>query len=225
MGQHLDHDLELLKKEILTMGAMVEEALLKATTALMSRRPELAWEVLGRDQEIDRKELAVEEECLRLLALHQPVAKDLRFIVAVMKVNNDLERMGDLGANIAERAAYLCRQDPIPVPAVFEQLVERVRAMVRGGLDALVNQDPMLARKVCRDDDEVDDFHRQMYRILEKIMADDPVTISRAINTLSCSRNLERIADAATNIAEDVVFMVEGEVIRHRSGSFWKTDE
>jgi phosphate transport system protein len=224
MAQHLLRDLENLKKEVLTMGAMVEEAILKATTSLVNRRGELAEEVLSRDHEIDLKELAVEEECLKLLALHQPVAKDLRFIVAVMKVNNDLERMGDLAANIAERAAYLCRQDPIPVPDIFDQLVEKVRSMVRGSLDALVNQDPMLARKVCRDDDEVDRFHREMYRVLEKIMADDPATVSRAINTLSCSRNLERIADAATNIAEDVVFMVEGEVIRHRTGSFWKSD-
>jgi phosphate transport system protein len=220
VAQHLMRDLEQLKKDILTMGAMVEEAILKATNSLVHRRPDLAEEVIANDDVIDQKELAVENECLKLLALHQPVAKDLRFIIAIMKVNNDLERMGDLAVNIAERALYLGDHPAIPIPQELKEMVRNVGTMVRDSLDALVNQDPGLARGVCRADDVVDEFNREMYRILEDVMQDDPSTIGRALNTLSASRNLERIADAATNIAEDIVFMVEGEVIKHRSGKF-----
>jgi len=214
--KHLQRDLDALKKEVLTMGSMVEEATNKAITSLTQRSPELAEEVLSGDDSIDQMELEVEESCLKALALHQPVAGDLRFIVAVMKVNNDLERMGDLAQNIAERSLYLSTHDPIPADLDFERMVERVRQMVSMSLDALVNQDSLLARKVCSLDDEVDEYNRHMFVMLQELMHRDGSTIERAVHTLSVARHLERIADLATNIAEDIVFMVEGDVIRHQ---------
>ncbi|MFQ5504476.1 MAG: phosphate signaling complex protein PhoU [Planctomycetota bacterium] len=216
MTKHFQRDLERVKKEILAMGRMVEEATNKAITALVDRRPELAREAMAGDDAIDEKELAIEEDCLKILALHQPVATDLRFVVAVMKVNNDLERMGDLAINIAERAAYLSTHDPIQVPLDFGRMAERVRTMLRESLDSLVNLDAALARKICQEDEEVDGINREMFVVLQGLMYEQPETIKRAVHTLSASRHLERIADLATNIAEDVVFMVEGEVIRHR---------
>lgn len=216
MTKHLSDDLDRLKKEILAMGAMVEDAINKAITALVQRSPDLAREVLAGDDAIDRRELDVEDMCLKILALHQPVAGDLRFIIAVLKVNNDLERMGDHAQSIAERAIFLAAHDPIDVDLDFAGMVDTVRRMVAQSLDALVNADPELARSVCLQDDAVDDLHRSMFDVLQKLMTRDPATIERAVSVLSVSRNLERIADSATNVAEDIVFMVEGDVIRHQ---------
>jgi phosphate transport system protein len=171
--------------------------------------------LIDGDNEIDGKEIEVEDECLKVLALHQPVATDLRYIIAVLKVNNSLERIGDMAVNIAERAVYLTRRDPIPLPPEFSTLVDKVQSMVKKSLDALVNRDTGLAREVCRMDDEVDAYHERMWEFLLERMSEDPTLIKRGSNTLSLSYQLERIADVATNIAEDVVFMVEGEVIRH----------
>jgi phosphate transport system protein len=216
MTKHLLHDLDRLKKEVLAMGSMVEDAINKAIASLVQRDTDLAQEVLDGDDAIDRKELDVEDTCLKMLALHQPVAGDLRFIIAVLKVNNDLERMGDHAQNIAERALFLATHDPIEVDLDFARMVDTVRRMVRQSLDALVNQDPVLARKVCAQDDEVDELQRHMFDILQSLMSRNSSTIERAVQVLSVSRHLERIADSATNVAEDIVFMVEGEVIRHR---------
>ncbi len=215
MSKHLQRDLENLKKEILTMGALVEEAMNRSLEALLERRIDLAEKVIEGDREVDMKEIQIEEECLKILALHQPVAADLRFIIVVLKVNNDLERIGDLAQNIAERAAYLARKEPIDVPPDFLRMIEKVRTMVARSLDALVNSDTAAARAICREDRDVDEVHRHMYDALQDGMSADPKTVKRAVNTLSVSKNLERIADYATNIAEDVVFMVDGEVIRH----------
>ena len=215
MSKHLLRDLEMLKKEILTMGAMVEESMNRALQSLMERRFDLAKEVILGDREIDLKEIQIEEECLKVLALHQPVAADLRFIIVVLKVNNDLERIGDLAQNIAERAAYLSRNEPIEVPDDFTAMIDKVRGMVSRSLDSLVNRDTKTARQVVHEDTEVDEAHRKMYDALQARMCDNPSTVQRAVNTLSVSKNLERIADYATNIAEDVVFMVDGEMIRH----------
>jgi phosphate transport system protein len=216
MTKHLQHDLDDLKKDILTMGSMVEDATNKAIGSLVQRRPELADEVLAGDESIDRKELAIEDKCLKMLALHQPVAGDLRFIVGCIKVNNDLERMGDHAQNIAERASFLATHPPIAVQIDFQRMVSKVKSMVTRSLDALVTLDSKLARSVCREDDEVDAYNRQMFDELQSLMRRDPNTIERAVHTLSVVRHLERIADLATNIAEDVVFMVEGETIRHQ---------
>ncbi len=216
MSKHLLRDLDNLKRELLAMGSMVEEAINKAMISLLDRRPELAKEVMSGDASIDEKEVAIEEECLKVLALHQPVAGDLRYVIVVLKVNNDLERMGDLALNIAERAAYLCSHDSLGAFLGFNRMVELVRSMVRDSLDALVNLDVPRARNVLETDDEVDEINRDMFGRLQDLMKDNPETIKRAVQTLSCSKHLERIADHATNIAEDVIFMVDGEVVRHQ---------
>ncbi len=217
MSKHLQHDLDRLKKEILAMGALVEEAINRAIASLANRDAALARQVLEGDDAIDRKEVEVEDMCLKMLALHQPVAGDLRYIIAVLKVNNDLERMGDLAQNIAERALYLATHEPIEVDLDFSRMVELVRRMVGQSLDALVNQDPVLARRVCMQDDEVDRLQRNMFEVLQALMTKDPRTVERAVQMLSVSRHLERIADSTTNVAEDIVFMVEGDIIRHRA--------
>jgi phosphate transport system protein len=217
MTKHLQDDLGRLKKELLLMGALVEDAINKAISSIVKRDPELARSVLKGDDAIDQKELQVEDLCLKILALHQPVASDLRFLVATIKVNNDLERMGDHAQSIAERSLFLSEHRPIDVHIDFQRLLEKARGMVKQSLDALVNSDARAARGVCAQDAEVDALNRHMFVVLEDLMRRDSGTIERAVQTLSVARNLERIADLATNIAEDIVFMVEGEVIRHRS--------
>jgi phosphate transport system protein len=215
MSLHFFRALEDVNKAILAVGAMVEESINKAILALIHRRADLATEVIQGDDEIDRREIAVEEQCLQILALHQPVAHDLRFVVSVLKVNSDLERMGDLAANIAERALSLSKQDPLPAAMDFAEMADRVRLMVRKALDALVKQDADLARQVCSEDDAVDRLNHENHRVLKQIMYANPENLDRALVTLFASRHLERIADHAVNVAEDVVYMVEGEVIRH----------
>lgn len=215
MSLHLMRDLDNLKREILTMGGMVEEALDKSINAVMNRDADLAREVLHGEEAINTKELEISEEALKVLALHQPVAVDLRYVIAVIMVNNDLERVGDLAENIAERTLDMARLSEEPVPYDLSQMAETVRLMVRESLDSLVNQDVPKARRVCELDDEVDDLHREVYRIMRALMKEDPESVDRATHVISTSRALERVADHATNIAEDVVFMVEGEIIRH----------
>ncbi|MEZ5964993.1 MAG: phosphate signaling complex protein PhoU [Planctomycetota bacterium] len=216
MTKHLLRDLERLKKQILLVGSMVEGAIMKATAALLERRPQLAAEVLEGDDAIDTREVMVEEECLKILALHQPVAIDLRYIVTALKVNNDLERMGDLARNIAGRANDLLKLEPIHMPNEFPTMVDTVRSMVRDSLDALVSTDVDLARRVLAADDTVDRVHRHMFQEMQAAARENPDRIEAAINLLSASRNLERIADQCTNIAEDVIFLVEGEIVRHQ---------
>lgn len=216
MGKHLFRDLELIKREILGLGALVEHAIHHATSAFTERRPELASAVINGDNEIDDLEVRIEEECLKVLALHQPVAADLRFVITVLKVNNDLERMGDLAVNIASRARSLADHGPMNFAPQFRAMVDAVRSMVRDSLDALVNVDLAIAKRVRERDDDVDRAHSDMYDLLQSKMLSEPDSIGNCISLLSVSRHLERIADLATNIAEDVEFMVEGEIIRHR---------
>jgi phosphate transport system protein len=217
LQRHLQRDLDRLKKEILQLGNMVEAGINNAILALNNRRPELAEIVLVDEKQIDEKEVVIEEDCLKILALHQPVAMDLRFIVMVLKVNNDLERMGDFAVNVAHRAIFLANTAPIPVPEEFSKVMcTNIPTMVHNSLDAMVKLDVDLARSVIAMDDKVDDVNRQMYGEFKRIVEEDTSTIERALGLLSVSRYLERVADLATNIAEDVIFMVEGEVIRHR---------
>lgn len=215
MPKHLHRDLDDLSKELLTLGAMVEESTNRAIAALMKRDKALARAVIDGDGEINERENRIEEQALKILALHQPVADDLRFIITALKVNNDLERMGDLAANIAERAVTLAELPAFPFPEDFDRLVELVRGMVENCLTALVNRDSKLARSVCNADDQVDSINRNTYDGMQEVVRKDASVVDRAINMISVSRHLERIADIATNIAEDVVFMVEGEIIRH----------
>ena len=216
MSLHLQRDLEALKKEILQLGNLVESAINTAILALNNREADLADKVMQYEEEINDKEVYIEEECLKILALHQPVAVDLRFIVVVLKVNNDLERMGDVAKNIAKRAIFLATQPPIPVFHEFAvELPVIVRSMVRKSLDALVTLDVALARSVISMDDRVDEINREMYAEVQRIISMDVSRTEVALNLLSTSRYMERIADLSTNIAEDVMFMVEGRVFRH----------
>lgn len=220
MPKHLKRDLDFLKKEIMSIASMAEEAMDKAILALIDRRPELAEEVIREDERIDQREVRFEEECLKVLALHQPVAADLRFVAVVIKVNNDLERIGDLAVNIAERATYLSNCEPLQTSLDFPGMADKVREMLRRSLDALASANAKLAKGVLAMDDEVDETNREMFVSLQRLMHEDPTTIERAVHLLSVSRHLERIGDLATNIAQDVVYMVEGEVIRHRAEDF-----
>lgn len=216
MAVHLERDLENLKNNILKLGSTVEDSINKAIRALVDRRPELADEVLESDDKIDESEVEIEEDCLKILALHQPVAKDLRFIIAVLKVNNELERLGDQAANIALRARFLAKHDPIETPIDFSDMVEQVRNMVHESIEALVNQDPERAHKVTDMDEAVNEAHSTMFEEIQHTMAENPDTIERAIHTLLVSRYLERMGDLAKNISEDVIFLAEGKVMRHQ---------
>ncbi len=215
--KHLERDLDRLKREILAMGAQVEEAIDRSVAALLERDRDLAARVMDGDRALDEREVEIEESCLKVLALHQPVATDLRFIVTVLKVNNDLERMGDLAVNIAERADFLAAHPALEVGFDFREMTEKSREMVRESLDALVRLDTELAHKVGRDDAIVDAMNRDLFAVLQEMMARNPAHVARAVHTLSVSRHLERIADLATNIAEDVIFLVEGEIVRHQA--------
>ncbi|MCA8942784.1 MAG: phosphate signaling complex protein PhoU, partial [Planctomycetes bacterium] len=207
--------LDELKKQLLAVGGLVEVAIHKATVAVFERKLDLAEEVLAGDREIDEREVAIEEEYLKVLALQQPVATDLRFIVAALKVNNDLERMGDLAVNIAERAVMLAKLPPAPMPTGIRSMVTKVEEMVRDSLGALVAVDVDKARRVLIADDEVDEIHRRTFDEMQTLMRQHSDQVERATAVITISRNLERIGDQATNIAEDVIFMVEGEIVRH----------
>ncbi|MBC8270943.1 MAG: phosphate signaling complex protein PhoU [Gammaproteobacteria bacterium] len=218
MSLHLQRDLDELKRDVLHLGSLVETALGNASFVLRDRRVKLAQAVYAGESEINEKEVQIEESCLKILALHQPVAIDLRFIVVVLKVNNDLERIGDLAENLTARAVYLAEREPMPEPmAIINGMFVTTRSMLKDSLDSLVKLDVDLARKVIAQDDGVDQINRQMYDDFRQMMARDASMIEQATSWLSCSRYLERIADLATNISEDVVFMVEGEVVRHQT--------
>lgn len=217
MTKRFEEELVELKKCILKMGNLVEAAISKSIKALLDRDVRLAEEVIGADDDINTIEIIIDEKCLDLLALRQPVAVDLRFIAAVMKMNSELERMGDLAVNIAETAKYLATQSELKISLDFAKMMEFTQKMVRESLDALVNRDSKLARIICLEDDVVDNLKKQMFIELLKHMKEDPETIERSTHLMLVSRHLERIADQATNIAEDVVYMVEGKIIKHHA--------
>ncbi|MFN2426156.1 MAG: phosphate signaling complex protein PhoU [Candidatus Binatia bacterium] len=218
MPKHLDHEIEKLKKQILSLAADVEEAVVRSVDAINSRDAELGQKVVDFDSHIDAVEVEVEEECLKLLALYQPVTQDLRFIVACIRLNSDLERIGDLAVNIAERAVYLASvAEPPEKPLDVGAMARLVRSMLSGALDALVNLDSAGARRVCAMDDEADEMHRETFGRVEDAVRRHPAEFATMTHYLSVSRYLERIADHATNIAEDVIYMVEGAIVRHRS--------
>jgi phosphate transport system protein len=183
---------------------------------LQEREVEVAQQVIEEDNQIDQEENHVEEECLKILALHQPVAVDLRRITAALKINTDLERMADLAEDIAERALHLSQLPPVPIPSKLQRMTDLTTSMVRQSLDAFVNLDARLARRVCRLDDEVDRYNNEIIRELIELMRGSPAMVEPGLSLFSATRHLERIADHATNIAEDVVYLVEGEIVRHR---------
>lgn len=216
MTKHLVRDMDQLHRDILALSAAVEEIIDKAAQALLEARLDLAQEVLEGDEAVDRLEVHIEEECLKILALHQPVAIDLRRIATVLKVNNDLERIADLAVNIAERAKVLGVQPLFPIPEKLRRMTDLATLMVRGALDAFVNLDAHGARRIHALDDEVDRFNREIIDELQETMRKKPELIGQAMHCFSASRHVERIADHATNIAEDVIYLVEGEIARHK---------
>jgi phosphate transport system protein len=217
MTVHLHKEIEKLKSMLLSLGADVEGSVYKAVQALDRRDAVLAEQVISGDAPIDRFEVYLEEECLKILALYQPVAVDLRYVIAVLKINNDLERIGDLAVNIAERAQYLAKEEPVDVPFDFVGMAEKVRAMLKKSLDAMVNQDVRQAKEVCAADDEIDAIHKDMYPRIQEAITRNPKHMAALLQFLGVSRYLERIADHATNIAEDVIYMMEGDIVRHRA--------
>jgi phosphate transport system protein len=224
MAKHLHRDLDNLQHDLLALAASVEEAVNLAVRALQERDPRLAGEVIAGDDRIDQEENHVEEECLKILALHQPVAVDLRRIAAALKINTDLERMADLAEDIAERAERLAQLPAIPIPEKLQRMTDLTTSMVRESLDAFVNLDPRQARRVIRLDDEVDRHNHDIIEELLDIMRRSPEMVEPGMSLFSAVRHLERIADHATNIAEDVVYLVEGEIIRHRPAALRTED-
>lgn len=215
MTAHLNRELSTLRRRILSLGATVEDAIAKAVQALVRSDLALADQVVENDADIDRLEVEIEEECLKLLALYQPVAIDLRFIVAVLKMNNDLERMGDLAANIAKAAKRRADATVVETPPDLPVMAAKVRAMVKRSLDALVGLDAPLACQIGAQDDEVDVLCRDLRSRIKEQMQEDPQHADGLIALFMAVGHLERLADMATNIAEDVVYMVEGRIIRH----------
>jgi len=219
MSVHLLRDLERVKKMILEMGAHVEEDILRAIHALADCNRTLAEQIIADDVDTDRREVEVEEECLKILALHQPVARDLRFLVAVLKMNNDLERMSDHATNIAERVLFLCSRGPVPVPRSMGEMAGKVNLMVRHSLDSLVEGDAQLAREVILSDDEVDRLRDEIVTAVTREMRRDTARLEQWAQLTAAAGDLERIADLATNLAQDVIYLVEGDVVRHRQVS------
>ena len=216
MSQVFINEVGKLKKQILSLSAQVEESLILSVKALLTRDEELAQQVIRGDFDVDQVEVEVEEEALKILALYQPVATDLRFLTAVLKINNDLERIGDLATNIAKRAVKMCKEPALTMPDELGQAAIRARDMVRDSLNAFVNFDAGPAKTVCGSDEAVDQLCRQVRRFVETQIQKDPARISCYLDMLLASRNIERIGDHATNIAEDVIYLVEGTIVRHR---------
>ena len=214
---HFQMELEELKKNLLKMAAWVEEAISQAVQSLVKRDSELAKKTFTGEDRINRLEIEIDEMCLKLLALRQPMAADLRFITAAMKIITDLERIGDQAVNIAERAISLNEEPQLKPYIDIPRMAEIAQSMVKDVLDAFVNRDSKLARLVCERDDLVDGLNDQVFRELLTYMISDPKTITRAVHLMIVCRCLERIADHATNIAEDVIFMVDALVIKHHA--------
>ncbi|MBW1787195.1 MAG: phosphate signaling complex protein PhoU [Deltaproteobacteria bacterium] len=217
MKRHLQSELEKLKKRILSLGTMVEERVRMAIKALEKRDGELAEKIIHADREIDEIEVEIEEECLKIIALHQPVAVDLRFLSAVIKINNDLERIGDEAVNIAQRVSIIAKRPPLQINFDYAVMAEKAEAMLKNSLDALVNLDADLAYKVILADDEVDDLNAEVYDRVKEMIKAQPDRVTYLINLLLIARHFERIADHATNIAEEVIYMIEGVIPRHPS--------
>lgn len=217
MTRHIERQIDHLKQQVLIIGTLVEEAISKAITALINRDVPLAQRVIESDAEIDRMEVEVEEECLKILALYQPVAADLRFVVAAIKMNNDLERMGDLAKNIAKRVSQLAQGDQADLPPQIRPMAIKSQEMVKQCLEAVINADPALARYVREQDDIVDNARQEIRdQVLEGIKA-NPENTDNLLRINAVSKHFERLADMATNVAEDVIYMVEGDIVRHRA--------
>ena len=215
---HFEREMDKLKKMVLTMGTTVEENVQRGVNSILNRDASLGLKVIASDEKVNDLEVDIEEDCLKILALHQPVANDLRLVVAILKINNDLERIGDLAVNIAERGVFLATEKEIEIPENFEKMSKISQGMVKKSLDSLIREDSQQARNVCLEDDEVDEMNRDMFKRIGSKIEDNLKQLDSYIQLLSASRYLERVADHATNIAEDVIYMVEGKIIRHKKG-------
>ncbi len=215
MQRHFHEELDGLKQTLLAMGGLVEDQIRRAMRALLERDDVIAQEVIERDGKVNAYDVEVDEQCVNLLALHQPAAGDLRFITTAMKIVTDLERIGDQAVNIAQRVLELNREPQLKPYIDLPRMADRAQRMVKESLDAFVAGDTALARRVCAADAEVDALKEQIFRELLTFMMEDPRTVSRAIRVILISRFMERVADHATNIAEMVIYLVEGKMVRH----------
>ena len=214
---HYERELQEIKESILYLGALAEEAIRNAMTSLLERNSDLAHDVIVGDDAIDKLDEEIEERCIRLLALRQPAARDLRFITTAIKINGHLERIGDMAVNIAEKALILNKEPRLKPYIDLPRMADTTREMIRGSLDALMNEDCDLANKVRKEDEMVDSLNEQIFRELLTFMMEDPKTIHRALLIMQISKNLERISDHAESIAIMVVYMVTGKNVRHRA--------
>ncbi len=215
MQRYLEEELSHLKEKILRMGALVERQIADSITALVEQNIALARQTIENDHQVNAMDVEIDEACIRLLALHQPAGRDLRFITTAMKITTDLERMSDLSEDICERTIELSQAPLLPPYVDLPRMAEAAKKMVRETLDAFVNKDAVLARKVCSDDRFIDDLTRQIFEALLRHMVEQPQTITHAIRISFIAKYIERIGDHATNIAEMVVYLVEGKIIRH----------
>jgi phosphate transport system protein len=216
MSKHLQRDLDNLQRDLLSLASLVEGSVHKAILALQRRDAKLAREVIDGDGQIDSEENHVDEECLKILALHQPVAIDLRRIASAMMISTDLERIADLAEEIAERALHLASQPVVVIPERLQRMTDLTTMMVRQSLDAFVNLNASQAKQVMRMDDEVDRYNNEIIQEVMQGMKKSPDLIEPGLSLFSAVRHLERIADHATNIAEDVLYLIDGEIVRHR---------
>lgn len=224
MERHLDQDIDFIRQLVLRMGGLVESMITSSMKALVDRNEARANEVIQTDKEVDLLEKEIDEHCLAVLARYQPTAVDLRFIAAVMKLVNDLERMGDSAVNIAQAAQVVNEEPPLKPYIDLPRMAANVQKMVRDSLDCFVQRNTRVAMDICRRDDEVDALYKQLFRELLTFMIEDPKTVTRSLHLLLIARNLERIADHATNIAEDVIYYVEGRDIRHMGAAMKRQD-
>ena len=215
MERHFDEELNHLKQKLLQMGDTAQEMIGLAIKSLVERKESYAKEVFSLEEKVNHMEIEIEDEVLKLLALRQPAARDLRLLTAVLKINNDLERVADQAVNISEISVYLLKEPSLKPLIDIPHMAQLAQRMIKNSLEAFVQHDPKLAKEVCEDDDEVDRINDQIFRELLTYMMEDAKSITRAVDLILVSRNLERIADHATNISEDVVFIEEGKNIKH----------
>ena len=220
MTVHMKREIDRLKQMLISLCEVVEENLRRAVESIRKRDANLAKTVIEMDVEIDHMEVDMEEECLKILALYQPVAIDLRFIITALKINNDLERIGDLAVNLAEHSTFLAGHRQTDVPFDFDEMTQKTELMLRKSLDALVKMDSKLAYEVCAGDDEIDTMDRQMQLMMQNAVHTHPEQTECLMHLRSASGHLERVADHATNIAEDVIYMIEGRIVRHKAEDY-----
>ncbi|MBU0728464.1 MAG: phosphate signaling complex protein PhoU [Proteobacteria bacterium] len=215
MPKHLEKEIDKLKKQLIIMGSIVEDMVYLATKSVIKKDARMAEEIIKRDIEVDNLEVEIEEDCLKILALHQPVAIDLRIIIAILKINSDLERVGDLAVNIAERSLFIGSQEPGCPVLDFTKMAHKAEGMLSRSIDTLINLDVKAAYRIRAEDEEMDAMNRDIYAFMKEEIPKNPQHVNTLLHLLSVGRHLERIADHATNIAEDVIYLVDARIVRH----------